>query len=241
MFTSPDRIFAGAVRLAALSLALAAGGCNTDRAAYAPPPFPTDVRDRYPIKIAEAERSIQINGGSGHGRLTVTQRAEVAAFARAWRREASGVLYVDVPVGVRSTYAVRQTTREVMSVLAAMGVPQAAIDRRPYKPTEPLSFAPVRIAYSQVRAVAGPCGLWIDNMGPGFHLMENDPYWNHGCAVQRNLAAMVVNPEDLVQPRAEDRPDATRRQQVIDKWRQGQDPSTTYTQKTDPKVSTVGQ
>jgi pilus assembly protein CpaD len=239
MFISSDRIFGAVARLVALSLTLAAAGCNTDRAAYAP--YPSDVRDRYPIKLAERERAIEIYGGSGHGRLTATQRAEVAAFARAWRREASGRLFVDVPVGVRSEFAVRHTAREVMSILNAMGVPQSAIERRPYKSAEPASFGPIRIAYPQVRAVTGPCGQWIDNMGPGFHSLENDPFWNHGCANQRNLAAMVVNPEDLVQPRAEDRPDATRRQLVIDKWRQGQDPSTTYIQKSDPKVSTVGQ
>ncbi len=240
MFTSPDRIFGAAARLVALGLALAAGGCNTDQAAYAPP-YPSDVRDRYPIKFAEAERAIEIYGGSGHGRLTATQRAEVAAFARAWRRESSGLLYVDVPVGVRSQFAVRQTTREVTSILAAMGVPQAAIERRPYTPAQPTTFGPIRVAYPQVRAVTGPCGQWIDNMGPGVHALQNDAFWNHGCATQRNFAAMVVNPEDLVQPRSEGRPDAGRRQQVIDKWRQGQDPSTVYTQKSDPKVSTVGQ
>ena len=32
---------------------------------------------------------------------------------------------------------------------------------------------------------------------------ENRPYWNFGCANQRNLAAMVDNPADLVQPRGE--------------------------------------
>jgi pilus assembly protein CpaD len=240
MFTSSDRIFAAAARLAALCLALAAAGCNTDQAAYAPP-YPSDFRDRYPIKIAEAERSIEIYGGSGHGRLTASQRAEVAAFARAWRRESSGLLFVDVPVGVRAKFSVRQTTREVTSVLAAMGVPPSAIERRPYRLAEPATFAPIRIAYPQVRAVTGRCGMWIDNIGPGFHSVENDPYWNHGCANQRNLAAMIVNPEDLVQPRAEGRPDAGRRQVVLDKWRQGQDPSTSYTQKADPKVSTVGQ
>jgi pilus assembly protein CpaD len=240
MFISSNRISGAAARLAALCLALAAAGCNTDQAAYAPP-YPSDVRDRYPIKIAEAERAIEIYGGSGHGRLTATQRAEVAAFARAWRRESSGLLYVEVPVGVRSQFAVRRTANEVTSILAAMGVPQSAIERRPYKSTKFAEFGPIRVAYPQVRAVTASCGQWIDNMGPGFHSIENDPYWNHGCATQRNLAAMIVNPEDLVQPRSEGRPDAGRRQQVVDKWRQGQDPSTTYVQKSDPKVSTVGQ
>src|ERR1700680_2849085 len=142
MFTSSDRIYGAAAQLAALCLALAAAGCNTDQAAYAPP-YPSDVRDRYPIKITEAERSIEIYGGSGHGRLTATQRAEVAAFARAWRRESSGLLVMDVPVGTRGESASRRAAHEITSVLAAMGVPQAAINRRPYQPRERAGLAPV--------------------------------------------------------------------------------------------------
>ena len=55
-------------------------------------------------------------------------------------------------------------------------------------------------------AEAGPCGLWPDDLGPSYDRkhFENRQYWNLGCATQRNLAAMVDNPADLVQPRAED-------------------------------------
>ena len=54
-------------------------------------------------------------------------------------------------------------------------------------------------------AETGPCGLWPDDIGPTYDLLHCDepPYWNHGCATQRNLAAQVDNPADLVQPRAE--------------------------------------
>jgi len=34
-------------------------------------------------------------------------------------------------------------------------------------------------------------------------LFENKSYYNFGCAYQRNMAAMVDNPADLVQPRPE--------------------------------------
>jgi pilus assembly protein CpaD len=242
MLTS-TRILGGSLQLAAFGLALLAGGCNTDGIGVASAPYPSDFRDRHPIKLAERERAIEIHVGSGHGRLTVTQRAEVAAFARAWRRESSGLLIVDVPDGTRDALAARGATHEITAVLAAMGVPQAAIERRTYRPTDPASVAAVRIAYPMVQAVTGPCGQWIDDIGPGSdgHLIQNDSFWNHGCASQRNLAAIVANPEDLVQPRAEGQVDAARRQQVLDKWRQATDPSTTYTQKSDSKVSTVGQ
>ena len=47
-------------------------------------------------------------------------------------------------------------------------------------------------------------------------------------------------PEDLVQPRPETPAYASRRQTVVEKYRQGQDPSTVYTSNTGAKVSTVG-
>lgn len=231
------RIYGGVL---ALGLALATGGCNTDRA-LSGDPFPVDVRDRHPIEFAERERAIDIYVGSGHGRLTANQRAEVAAFANAWRRESTGRLAIDVPAGGRGDIAARQATREITGVLAAMGVPHSAIDRRQSADAGPTGSRPVRLAYLRVRPVTGPCGVWLDNIGPGTHSLENDPFWNHGCATQSNLAAMVANPEDLVQPRAETQPDAGRRQAAMEKWRQGADPSTTYIQKTDSKVSTVGQ
>ena len=54
-------------------------------------------------------------------------------------------------------------------------------------------------------ATAGPCGLWPNDLGVSVDsdYIENRSYWNLGCASQRNLAAMVDNPADLVQPRGE--------------------------------------
>jgi pilus assembly protein CpaD len=57
---------------------------------------------------------------------------------------------------------------------------------------------------------------------------ENQPPWNFGCASQRNLAAMVDNPADLVQPRGETPADVTRRTQVMGAYRQGQPTGTQY-------------
>ena len=74
-------------------------------------------------------------------------------------------------------------------------------------PIRPSSFtlASIKINYAKVVATAGPCGLWPHDLGTSLDATytENRPYWNLGCATQRNLAAMVDNPADLVQPRGE--------------------------------------
>lgn len=71
-----------------------------------------------------------------------------------------------------------------------------------------------------------PCGQWPHDIGPADMEVNatNRPHWNHGCATQHNLAAMVANPNDLLQPRAEGAVDQTRRQTALGKYRAGTSP-----------------
>jgi pilus assembly protein CpaD len=54
-------------------------------------------------------------------------------------------------------------------------------------------------------AQAGPCGLWPDDLGPSYDpgTFKIGSTTTSAARNQRNLAAMVANPSDLVQPRAE--------------------------------------
>ncbi len=70
---------------------------------------------------------------------------------------------------------------------------------------------------------------------------ENQPYWNLGCAIQRNLAAQVADPADLMQPRGETPAYAMRRTTVVEKYRQGQATATGYPAADTSKISNVGQ
>jgi pilus assembly protein CpaD len=92
-------------------------------------------------------------------------------------------------------------------------------------------------------AMAGPCGMWPNDLGSSNDRMynENVPYWNHGCANQRNLAAMVDNPADLVQPRGETPALSARRAIVLDKYRKGESTATQYPTGNQGKISEVGQ
>jgi pilus assembly protein CpaD len=91
-------------------------------------------------------------------------------------------------------------------------------------------------------AEAGPCGQWPQNLGPGqdSSYSENRPYYNLGCASQRNLAAMVDNPADLVQPRGEQAGYTGRRTVAIEKYRKGENPSGTYMGYDTGKISGLG-
>jgi pilus assembly protein CpaD len=216
-------------------------GCNTTSHEITGS-IPSDYRQRHPIVVKEAPHTVELFIGSRRGTLTRDQRAEVMAFAREWRREATGGILIDLPSGSSNAGAAAQALGEVRSIFAAAGVPREAVKIRPYRPHDPNKMVTMKLHYPRVTADAGPCGLWPHDLGPTYERqhMENREYWNLGCAAQRNLAAMVENPSDLIQPRAETPPYTGRRTTVLDKYHRGESPATTYPNANDGKISDVG-
>jgi pilus assembly protein CpaD len=235
-----------ALRLAAtlvgLSLSLAA--CKT----FEPPivagePYPEDYRARHPIAVTEADRSIVVFIGTGRGGMTAAQRADVAGMAQTWLREGTGGITIDMPAGTPNARAAQETLREIRALIAATGVPPRAVSVRQYTPPDPRFMAVIRLNYPKIGATAGPCGLWPDDLGPSYKntsWFDNKSYYNFGCAHQRNLAAMVDEPSDLVQPRAESPAYTVRRNVAFEKYRKGQTTTTIYPEADKAKLSETG-
>ncbi len=174
-------------------------------AAEIDPTYPIDYRDRHPITLKEGEHSVQIFVGRNRGGLTPSQRADVAAFAQLWRREATSGIIVNVPHGGPTDRAAAEL--DARNQFDPCGF-RCAAPRDLCAPLSSLRAIRSPASRSTIRssvAHAGPCGLWPNDLGPAGRIAynENLPYWNFGCATQRNLAAMVDNPADLVQPRGE--------------------------------------
>jgi pilus assembly protein CpaD len=205
-------------------------------------PAPADYRQRHPIAIKESERTVDLFIGRSRGSLSPAQRADVAAFAHAWKRESTGGIIIDVPAGTANAYAASEALHEVESLLGASGVPASAMRPQPYQPADPRIMANLKLRYPKMTASAGPCGLWPEDIGPSQNRKynENGQFWNFGCSTQRNLAAMVENPADLVQPRGDTPAYAGRRSTVLDKYRKGEATGAKYEDKDKGKISDVG-
>lgn len=232
----PARLRA-ALLLSIASVAIA--GCQHDRIVTGT--VPADYRDRHPIQVTEGTRSVQMFIGTGRIGLTPEQRALAGGFASQWRRYGSGPMTIELPVGVANEVSSGRTVRELKSLLVSSGVHPRAIQIQAYQAATPSNLAPLRLTFAAVSAtVASRCHIGQDNLGPTANLNWPQNYSpnNFGCATQHNLATAVANPEDFVQPRAEQPPYAGRRKTVLEKYRQGMDPSTTYPTAT--KASNIG-
>ncbi len=198
---------------------------------------------RHPIAIEEANRSVVIFVGQARGGLSAAQRADVIGLAQVWLREGTGAITADVPVDTPNARAAADSFREIQAMLAAAGVPPRGVVARRYHPEDPRTMATIRLNYPKISAVAGPCGLWPEDLGPSIKnksYFENKQYYNFGCAYQRNMAAMVDNPADLVQPRSETPAYTARRTAAFEKYRKGSPTTTTYPEADRAKLSDTG-
>ena len=241
--TTEDRFRKSRIALALTGLSVMLGACNTTGDVVTTQTVPTDYRMRHPIAVQEGTRSIVIFVGKARGGLSAPQAADVMGIARDWVREGTGSVVVDVPIETANSRAAAATYHEIRAVLGSGGVPSRAIVQHPYRPEDPGLLPTIRLSYSKITAVAGPCGLWPEDMGPsivdpGYN--ENRPYFNLGCATQRNLAAMIDNPADLEQPRAETPAYTARRDIAFERYRKGMTTTTNYPEADKAKLSDTG-
>jgi pilus assembly protein CpaD len=228
---------------ALLGVAVALGACtHTDQVATTAS-MPDDYRQRHPIAVQEADQSVVVFVGHARGGLSASQRADVMGLAQNWLREGTGAINADLPVDTPNERAAADSLREIQALLGAAGVPPRGLVVRRFHPEDPRLMAAIRLSYPRISAVAGPCGLWPEDIGSSSKnksYFENKEYYNFGCAYQRNMAAMVDNPSDLVQPRPETPAYTPRRNAAFEKYRKGATTATTYPESDKAKLSDTG-
>ena len=228
---------------ALVGIAVVLGACTHTDEVVATASIPDDYRQRHPIAIQEADRSVVIFIGRSRGGLSAEQRADVMGLAQTWLHEGTGAIVADVPTGTPNARAAESAFREAQAMLSAAGVPPNGVTVHHYHPNNPRQLATVRLSYPRISATAGPCGLWPEDLGPSIKdrgYIENKPYYNFGCAFQRNMAAMVEQPSDLLQPRPETPAYTIRRTEGFEKYRKGTSTSTTYPEAEKAKLSDTG-
>jgi pilus assembly protein CpaD len=240
--TSADRNRSFRLGGALVGLSIALGACtHTDGETTAS--IPDDYRQRHPITIQEADQSVVIFVGHARGGLSASQRADVMGLAQTWLHEGTGAIHADLPVDTPNALAAADAFREIQSLLIATGVPPRGITVHHYHPNDPRQLATIRLNYPKISAVAGPCGLWPEDLGPAIKnksYLDNKDYYNFGCAYQRNMAAMVDNPSDLIEPRPETPAYTVRRSEAFEKYRKGTTTTTVYPESDKAKLSDTG-
>lgn len=216
-----------------VALVLLAGcglaGCKHDSGAQVAGWALVDPSQRHPIMVSQQPATLQVRVPRGTSGLSPSQRAEVMQFAGSSRATDSGNsrLVIAAPSGASNEVAAMNAVQEIRDILMDGGFSESTITVEAYT-GEGRHEPPIRISYMRYVAEGPECGNdWSENLARN---PKNFNYPDFGCAQQRNLAAMVANPADLLGPRTEGPRDSNRRDDVYGKYVSGK---TTASEKTD--------
>jgi pilus assembly protein CpaD len=202
--------------LAAAALGLLAGCAWGPRDSVVVGSIPDDYRTNHPIVIAEKDQVLDLPVGASDRGMTAGQRASLAGFFQDYDRSAAPPLSIMVPVGAANDVAASHAGNDFARLAQANGIPESRILVSSYQAPSPEISAPVRVAYTAMKAQTGKCGRWPGDL---LETTENKHYADFGCSYQNNLAAQIANPSDLLGPRQQTTIDAERRSIVIDDYR----------------------
>jgi pilus assembly protein CpaD len=102
---------------------------------------------------------------------------------------------------------VSKSLRDVRDLVRGAGIAPRSVIVGRHRPG-PDANATVRLSYERAVAIPPECGDWSEDLGSN---RERVSHPNFGCATQHNLAVMVDNPRDLVEPQEEDPRSSERR------------------------------
>lgn len=220
--TAPGSGLRPAARLMLVSLvALTLFGCRSreEASTHVAGWALVDASQRHPILVSQQPATLNIRVASGSYGLTASQAAQVSSFLARYRSKDSGnsKLVIGVPSGSPNESATMSAVANLREMIRDFGFSESTVSMVPYGGGRDPS-APIRLAYLRYVAEGPECGHWPTNLAQE---PRNLPYPNFGCAQQRNLAAQIANPADLLGPRTIAPVDAERRAVVIERYRQG--------------------
>lgn len=200
---------------------------------------PDDFRRNHPIAVEESLEIMDIPVGLSMAELPAAMRANIAGFAQKFATSGSAVIAVVAPSGSPNELQAAGIAVQIEDAIRGAGVHPRKVEYRVYRAGRHETNAPVRIAFNRIVAHAAPCAPWPDQVT---ETGENRNFHAFGCATQQNLAAMVASPLDLIYPRGLTPADASRRANVLEKYRSGEPFTSDTTKETGGSVAQgVGQ
>jgi pilus assembly protein CpaD len=175
-----------------------------------------DVEKQFPIVVEPQVVTLAVQTDGDLPSLARGEDERISAFAQRWKARGQGLLNVATADGSANGAVVGQLKK----ILAASGVDKKSMQFTSYPPANGDANPPITLSFVAYAATAADCGGdWSKNLS---FEPRNLPWPEFGCSTQHNMAAIVADPRDLVEPRTSDPADAQRRSVVItEKYQNG--------------------
>jgi len=171
---------------------------------------------RNPIQVAESIERLELYTRPNGLELSARDELAVAQFLDGYRQSGSGPLFINRPSSQAGQVGTQQAETVLRGLMRQGGLNPSSLKGGQYQ-SHPNAPAPVVVSYRVLKAIPANCH---------FETSATDTFSNNapvgfGCFQAANLAAMISDPRQLLEPYTFGKPDSQRRQVIYDKFIQG--------------------
>jgi pilus assembly protein CpaD len=201
---------------AVIMIAAPAGGCVNSPRMNAPFTL-SNASERHPIAVKQGEALLDLAVSPNARGLSSAQRNQLYGYLNGYRERGAGGLVIKAPSGGANEKAAMRAYDDVRYAMRRVGISPKEVMLEPYSAKWDRG-APLRLSYLEYVAQGPDCPDWSENLARD---PQNLPWPNMGCATQKNLAAMVADPQDFLSPHPEMPRPSERRDVVWGKYVKG--------------------
>ncbi len=174
------------------------------------------------IQVAESIERLELYTRPNGLDLSARDQAAVNQFLQSYRQSGNGPIYLNIPSNAASGLGVQQAQALIRQNLAVLGLSNTGMQTGQYQASYG-SPAPVIVSYRTLKTVPADCR----QLGDVTDTYNNQTSDNFGCFHSANLAAMIGDPRQLLDPYEMTIPDSQRRQTVYDRYIEGENTAST--------------
>ena len=208
-------------------IVIAISGCQSSLSSS--PVLPTLYNNK--IQIAESIERLELYTRPTGLELSARDQVAVNQFLEAYARQGEGPIYVNIPSSTAQGLGAQPAQAVIRQSLNRAGLPGASVQSGQYQSAYGAP-APVVVSYRTLKTVPKDCR----KLGDLRQTFNNMAYNNFGCSHTANLAAMIQDPRQLIQPYEMSVPDSQRRQVIYDKYISGENPASVLPDRQDITV-----
>lgn len=172
------------------------------------------------VQVAESIERLELYTRPNGLELSARDETAVNQFLQAYGHRGNGPLYINIPGTAQAGLGAQQAQALIRRNLASIGLGGAAVQTGQYQAAYG-SPAPVVVSYRTLKAIPQDCR----HQGNLADTYANQTHDSFGCFQAANLAAMIGDPRQLIEPYDMTIPDSQRRQTVYDRYIAGENPA----------------
>ena len=198
------------------------------------PQHAATVAQTHPISVDSQVVTLTIDSDPSMTDVSAMDKARLRSFADAYMNNGHGPLTITAPSGGGADFDGQEAASDIRKALHDAGIPWSALAGATYRTGGSPEGDQLILSFTRYVATPSQCGVWSGMRARDYRNLRSP---NMGCAVMNNVAAMIGDPHELVEPADLAPRDGEMASRAVERYRAGEITASEIDTSINPQVS----